>query len=274
MASKASPSACGSCWRRCGGSWRSREHVAVISRRTVLGVLALALLAAPLAVEAQLGRAASVGVLVFTTPQADPNLPAFREGLRGLGYVEGQNIILEYRFAESQPERLPGLVAELVRLRPDAIVVAGHTPAMQMAKEATRTIPIVIIAAGDPVGSGLIQSFARPGGNVTGLTVLSPELAGKRVELVKEVIPVLRPRTVLWNPTNPAKAVEWQETRAAAGTLGLALQSLEVRTPGDFDRAFATTRGGGTDALVTFAEPLVNSQRKRIVDFTAERRLP
>ena len=145
---------------------------------------------------------------------------------------------------------------------------------MQAAKAATRTIPIVVIAAGDPVGSGLIGSLARPGGNVTGLTVLSPELAGKRLELLKEISRGVARVAVLWNSANPAKVSEWKETQIAAAKLGLRLQSLEVRTPSDFDRAFEMAQNNHADALIVFSDPLINSNERRIVDFAIASRLP
>jgi len=227
----------------------------------------------PAAEAQQPGRTARIGVLLFNTPESHPDLLAFRESLRQRGYVEGQNIVLEYRSAESN-ERLPALAAELVKRRPDAIVVPSYTPAMRAAKEATRTIPIVVITAGDPVGSGLVASLAQPGGNVTGLTVMSPELAGKRLELLKEILPRLVRVAVLWNPANPPKVVEWKETQVAATRLGLKLQSLEVRRPSDFDGAFAIAQKERAEALIMLADPLITSNRKRIVDFASRSRLP
>jgi len=212
-----------------------------------------------------------IGLLHFGTPS--PNLPAFTKGLRELGYVDGSNLVLEHRDAGSRSDRLSVVAEELVQLRPDVIVVAGHTPAMQAAKAATQSVPIVVVAAGDPVGSGLVVSLARPGGNVTGLSILSPDLAGKRLELLKEINPGLARVAVVWNPANPAKVAEWRETQVAARTLGLKLQSLQVRVPEDFDSAFSTARKHRADALIAFSDRLVNSQGTRIAAFANENRM-
>jgi putative tryptophan/tyrosine transport system substrate-binding protein len=190
-----------------------------------------------------------------------------------LGWVEGHNIAIDVRSPEDDPARLPALAAELVQRKVDVIVTMG-IPATQAAKEATATIPIVAAAVGDPVGAGLVASLARPGGNITGLSFFTTETAGKRVELLKEVVPNPSRVAVLWNPTNRSKQLEWRETQVAARALGLTLQSVEVQGPDEFDHAFAAITGERPDALVTLSDPLTNTHRKRIVDFAATSRLP
>jgi putative tryptophan/tyrosine transport system substrate-binding protein len=238
--------------------------------------LALALLVAPLAAEAQ--QPATIYRIGYLGPGAGSTLPAaldaFRQQLRQLGYVEGQNVALEYRWAADRDDQLPSLAADLVRLKVDVIVVEGHTPAIQAAKQATRTIPIVMGVSGDPVKTGLVESLARPGGNVTGLSLLTPDLAPKRLELLKEAVPTLARVAVLWNATNPVKVLDWHETQAAASALGLQLHSLEVRGPPDFAGAFDAAPRDRADALVVLPDGLINSHRKQIVDFATARRLP
>jgi putative tryptophan/tyrosine transport system substrate-binding protein len=238
--------------------------------------LALALLVAPLAAEAQ--QPATIYRIGYLGPGAGSTLPAaldaFRQQLRQLGYVEGQNVALEYRWAADRDDQLPSLAADLVRLKVDVIVIEGHTPAIQAAKQATRTIPIVMGVSGDPVKTGLVESLARPGGNVTGLSLLTPDLAPKRLELLKEAVPTLARVAVLWNATNPVKVLDWHETQAAASALGLQLHSLEVRGPPDFAGAFDAATRDRADALVVLPDGLINSHRKQIVDFATARRLP
>jgi putative ABC transport system substrate-binding protein len=201
-------------------------------------------------------------------------LGAFQEQLRQLGYVEGQNLTIEFRWADDKDDQLIRLATDLVRLNVDAIVVEGHTPAIQAAQGATRTIPIVMAVSGDPVATGIVTSLARPGGNVTGLTILSPHLARKRLELLKEAVPKLARVAVLWNAANPVKVLDWRETQAAAGLLGLKLQSLEVRKPTDFDSAFDVATRDRADGLVVLADGLINGHRKHILDFAMTTRLP
>jgi putative tryptophan/tyrosine transport system substrate-binding protein len=246
----------------------------MIDRRTFLLATAGGLLAAPLAAEAQsAGKVARIGVLEYGGSVRGPAHEAFRQQLRELGYVEGQNIVLEYRFAEGRADRLPDFAAELVRLKVD-VIVAGGTPPPLAAKHATSTIPIVMAAAGDPVGTGLVASLAKPGGNVTGLSLLSPELTGKRLQLTKEVVPGLSRVAVLWNAANPIAALVARETEDAARTLGVQVQSVEVRGPDDFDNALPATVSGGAGALFVVDDPLVLRYRGRIADFAARNRLP
>jgi putative ABC transport system substrate-binding protein len=193
--------------------------------------------------------------------------------LAELGWIEGKNIIFERRYADNRLERLPELAAELVRLNVDVIVALG-TLGPLAAKRATSTIPIVMTASGDPLGSGLVDSLARPGGNVTGMSLITPDLGGKRLELLKELLPRLARVAVLWNAANPYPAIVFKETQASGRTLGIEVQSLEVRSPDDFDGAFEIARRQRPDALITVEDPLTFSHRKRIADFAVADRLP
>ncbi len=246
-----------------------------MDRRSFLaGVTAV--LAAPLATVAQpAGKVARIGRLEQSSSGTDA---AFRQGLRELGYVEGQNIVIEYRYAEGKAERLPELAAELVGLKVD-VIVSGGTLAPLAAKQATNTIPIVLAAAADPVGTGLVANLAKPGGNVTGLSNLSKDLTAKRLQILKEIVPGLRRVAVLWNAANIVAALHIPETEAAARTLGLQVQSLEVHGPDDFENALlerrllaAISRGGG--ALFVVDDPLVMRYRMPIADFAVRNRLP
>jgi len=238
-------------------------------------ILTLVLLATPLAAQAQgPGKVPRVGYAFARVSSEDQHAwDAARQGLRELGYVEGQNIALEVRWAEGRYERLPALVAELVRLKVDVLVV-GTTPGALAAKSATRTIPIVMYAVGDPVGSGLVASLARPGGNLTGLSLFNREISGKRLELLKESLPSISRVAVLTNPGNPIHAVFWKETQAAAQTLGLQVQSIKVRGPEDFDDAFTAAARGRAEALLVFDDSLTLGYRTRLVALAAKRRLP
>jgi ABC-type uncharacterized transport system substrate-binding protein len=198
---------------------------------------------------------------------------AFRQGLNELGYTEGKNIDIEYRYAEGKFDRLPDLAAELVGLKLD-VIVAAPTPSVLAAKKASATTPIVFASIVDPVASGLVASLARPGGNITGLTVLGPELSGKRLELLKEVLPNVTRVAALWNSANPAQQLIWKEMQAAAQELRLQLQSLEVRSANDFDIAFESALRARAQALIPSGEPLINTHLKRIVEFAAKNRLP
>lgn len=241
----------------------------------VILTLALGLLAVPLPVEAQKAeRVYRIGFLGSGSHSASPHLiEAFLKGLHALGWVEGQNFVLETRWAEGRYDRLPDLAAELVRLGV-AVIVAGGEPAIRAAQHATSTIPIVMAVTADPVGSGFVASLARPGGNITGLSILATEVGGKRLELLKEVVPQALHVAVLWNAAYQAKTLEWHDTQVAARALGVTLQSVEVRGPTDFDRAFAAITQTRPDALITFSDPLTLAHQKRIVDFTATSRLP
>ena len=200
-------------------------------------------------------------------------LDAFRQGLGKLGYAEGKNIIIEYRSAEGKNERVPELAAELVRLQVDVIVSSGPTSTHQ-AKKATSTIPIVMAFDDDPVGSGLVASLARPGGNITGLSTLSPETSGKQLELLKEIIPRLSRVAVLGTSNRPGTAQGLRETELAAGTLGVQLQYLDVLSPKDIEVAFREARSARADAVLVLGSPIHYSDRKRIVELAAKSRLP
>jgi putative tryptophan/tyrosine transport system substrate-binding protein len=197
----------------------------------------------------------------------------FLKGLEELGWIEGRNIVLVQRYAENRLERLPELAADLVRLNVD-IIAAGGTLAPLAAKRATTTIPIVMLAAGDPLGSGLVASLARPGGNVTGMSLMIPDLGGKRLELLKEVLPRVARVTVLWNAANPYPTRVFKEMQTVAPTVGIELISVEVRGPDDFDGALEAIRRLRPDALVVVEDPLTLSNIKRFPEFVASQRLP
>ena len=197
---------------------------------------------------------------------------AFRQRLGELGYVEGKNILIEYRYAEGKYERLPDLAAELVRLKVDVIVTTGAV--VLFAKKVSGTIPIVFAAAVDPVGGGLVSSLARPGGNITGLSVMARDLNGKRLELLKEAFPKVARVAFLWEPFHLSGNPALTEMEAAAKALGLKLQSLPVRSLDDFDGAFARAEREGAQALITDPRPLITNQQRQVLDFAAKNRLP
>jgi ABC-type uncharacterized transport system substrate-binding protein len=246
--------------------------------------LMVGLLAAPPALEAQ--QPAKVWKIAFFggSLSAGPSfIQAFQQGLRELGYVEGQNIAIERRYSEGMLERLPDLAAELVRLKVDVIVVDACGAPINAASQATSTIPIVVAACNDDlVATGLISSLARPGGNITGLSELTPELGAKRLELLKEVVPRVRRVAVLWKPASSERvsdnfrfwSSDWIEMRAAAQVLGMTLQSAEIRGPEDFDSAFSTMIRERADALIAFSDPLILFNGRRIADLAAKNRLP
>lgn len=198
---------------------------------------------------------------------------AMRDGLRQLGYVEGQNITIEYRWADQKYERLPSLAAEVVRLGVDLIITHGE-PGSRAAKEATTTIPIVIASAGDAVGSGLVASLARPGGNVTGSSFFQPEMVGKRLQLLKQTIPAVVRVTFLTNPSNVTHRRVIDGVRPSAHALGLQLDHIEVRDPNDVDRAFADMAKRRIDAVLLLEDPMLNSQAARIAALAVKNRLP
>ena len=198
---------------------------------------------------------------------------AFRQGLRELGYVEGKNIVIEWRSAEGKFDRLPELAAELVRLKVDVIVSPGPTVTRPV-KEATSTIPIVMAQDTDPVGSGFVASLARPGGNITGLATLSPEISGKQLELLKEIVPKLSRVAVIGNSTNPGDAQALRETVLAAGAFGVYLQYLDVLDPKDLETVFRAATKGRADALLVLGNPALNAQRTQVVNLAVKHRLP
>jgi putative ABC transport system substrate-binding protein len=235
--------------------------------------LLLSLLAGPLAAAAQPpGQVYRIGYLGTTPPPAH-RWDALLDGLRERGYHEGRNLVFERRFSEGNAERFPGFAAELVRLRVDCIIVPT-TPAALAAKHATQTIPIVIPTAIDPVEAGLVESLARPGGNVTGLSLISPNLVGKRLELLKDVVPGLSCVVVLWNAANPANVAAWEETQVAAGALGLRLHSQDVRGPQDLEGALALTAQVRPEALLVLGDALLGMHRPQIAEFATQQHLP
>jgi putative ABC transport system substrate-binding protein len=238
---------------------------------------AAALLAAPIAARAQstrrLYRIGFLGAASSSEPRSQRFFEAFRNGLAELGYVEGQNIAIESRWAAGKYERLPGLAAELVRLKMDVIVTAA-VPAIRAVKEATSTIPIVMAVVVDPVATGLVASFARPGGNITGLSVMTPELVGKQLEMLREIVPKASRVAVLWNPANPGNPPQLRAAEVAARTLGMRLQLLEARNPREIDSAFAAMTKEGASAVVVLVDVVLIEQRTRIADLAATRRLP
>jgi len=211
---------------------------------------------------------------VTSASDRPPLLDAFRQGLRELGWVEGQNIVIDYRFAEGRLDRLPDLAAELVRLKVDVIVSLG-TQGVTAAKNATETIPIVMIAVRDPVGAGLIASLARPGGNVTGVSGYAGlETVAKQLELLKETVPKIRRVAILLNPTNAYHSLAMREVNVAAQTLGVQLQLLEARGPNEFDGAFAAMVKERVGALLVLSDVIFNSHASRLADLAARSRLP
>jgi ABC-type uncharacterized transport system substrate-binding protein len=205
---------------------------------------------------------------------ASPLADAFRQKLRDLGYTEGKNISFEYRYAEGKLERLPDLAAELARLKVDVILTTGGTPAVLAAKNAASGIPIIFIGTADPVASGLVASLARPGGNLTGLTNGGPELEGKRLELLKEVVPGITRVAVLWNSANPAAAASFRETEAAAKQLKIRLQPLGIHSANEIGEALLKLTKEQSGALLVAQDPLLTSNRERIVELAAKNRLP
>jgi putative ABC transport system substrate-binding protein len=248
-----------------------------MERRTFMAMLTGGIVVAPLAAEAQ--QAAKIARIGYLTSSlgVNPHLPeAFRQGLRDLGYVEGRNLVIEYRDAEGKADRLPALAAELVALKVDVIVVP-NTPATLAAKQATRIVPIVFAGVVDPVTSGLVTSLARPGGNVTGLSFLAPELVGKCLEQLTQAVPGVSRIAVLWQPGGLGERTEkdmLKEVVVAARVLGVRLQVVEARGPEDFDRAFSEMTRARAGALTVLGSTMFLIGRRRLVDLAAKNRLP
>jgi putative ABC transport system substrate-binding protein len=250
----------------------------VTTRRAFIGTVAGGIVVAPFAAEAQqAANSARLGYL-GNSPAAVPHLrEAFLQGLRDLGYVEGRNLVIEYRLAEGKLDRFPALAAELVALKVDVIFAGGGTLSALAAKQATRTLPIVFAAVVDPIASGVVTSLARPGGNVTGLSTLTPELVGKGLELLKQAVPGVSRVAVLWHPgglgertgKNMLKAAE-----VAARALGMRLQIVEARGPADFDRAFSDMTRARAGALTVLGSTMFINERRRLADLAAKNRLP
>jgi len=246
-----------------------------MDRRSFLGTLAWSLLAAPLAAEAQsAGKVYRIGFLSYVGCPIRPEfMGPFRQGLRELGYIEGQNIIIECRGALGATDRLPGLATELVRLKVD-VLVAQSTASALAAKQATKTIPIVMVYVGDPVGSGLVTSLARPGGNVTGLSVLTPDIVPKALEILKEAAPSVSRVAVWMDPTNPGQTLPDKQMDAAANILGVRPERVDVRTAANLDAAFAAALRQREEALFVYPLPIALRDIQRIAQFGIKNRLP
>jgi putative ABC transport system substrate-binding protein len=236
---------------------------------------ALGLLAAPLDVGAQpAGKVWRIGLLWFTFPSVSaPFFEALRQGMRERGYIEGQNVAFEQRWAERRPERYPELAAELVSIKVD-VIVAGNLESSLAAKQATSTIPIILTAGGDPVRAGLVASLARPGGNITGMSEPGPDIGPKLMQLLKEAVPRLTRVAILWNPANPSFAPTRHEIAATAQSMRVSLLSLEVDSPPDFEAAFFQATQARPDGLIVYTTPITYSHRAQIVEFAARNRLP
>ena len=215
-----------------------------------------------------------IGYVRMVGVQSTPGIEAFRRGLRALGYVEGENIVIEFRYAEGKPDRIPSLVDELVQLKVD-VIVSGDDPAIRLAKQATKTIPIVMLINQDPVATGLIDSLARPGGNITGISRLTRELSGKRLELLTEVVPGMERVGILWDSTSEGSKISFQEYQAVSRALKIQLKSLDVRGPEpDLDGAFQSAVKGRTSTLVVVGGGVLNRHRKQIANYAIKHRLP
>jgi ABC-type uncharacterized transport system substrate-binding protein len=259
----------------------SDNRKSAIQNRKWMGIFAIALTFVCGGVEApaqQPKKVPRIGYLSNSDPATESTrADAIRLALRELGYIEGQNIAIEYRYSEGKPDRAPELAAELVRLKVDSIVVSGGPVWVQAAKNATKTIPIIMVGSGaDPVEAGLVASLARPGGNVTGLTNLTAGLGGKRLELLKEAVPKVARVAALYDPANPVTVIESKEIlRGAAGTLGLTVRSWEVRVANDFAQVFAAVSKWRPDGLLMAGGgPIIGANRKRLADFALKSRLP
>ena len=241
----------------------------------LITALALALHAVPLAAEAQgPPRVPRIGVLRPGSPMgADLVLEAFRQELKALGYFQGQNVLLEARYAEGKLDRLPHLATELVQLKVDVIVVASGV-AIRAVQQATTTIPVVMAVSSDPVADGIVASLARPGGNITGLSMLALELSGKRLQLLKEAVAKASRVAVMWNPAYTGMEARYRVVQEGAPQVGVTVRSLEVREPRDFETAFATMTRERPDALLLLVDPVTLENSRRIVDFAAAKRLP
>ena len=240
----------------------------------LLGGMAAAPLAGPLAARAQPGRTRRIGFLGNSTAALEANLIGpFREQLHALGYQEGRNMQIEFRWAEGQYERFPKLITELLAAKVEVIVTAG-TPATLAVKKATTTVPLVMIAVGDPVGNGIVPSLARPGGNVTGLSSIAPELEGKRLELLREIIPNLSHVAMLLNPSNPFHVTSLKQARPAAEKLRIKLTVLEVKKSEDLEGAFSAILRERPEGVLILADRVFLHNRRALMDFATKNRLP
>jgi putative ABC transport system substrate-binding protein len=241
----------------------------VVDRRTFIGTLASGLLASPFTSFAQLPtKLTRIGVL---GNEDGPTWESFRQGLRELGYVDGRNVTMEWRWSEGMTDRMPALALELVQLKVDILVVGGGPPGARAAMRATSTIPIVLPVVGDPVGAGLVSSLARPGGNVTGLSMLNTEISSKRVELLKEILPKIKRAAVLRDPS--VRSADWDATQTAARRLGLRLELLDAGRPEELPEAFETATKARAEAVIVLSSGMFASQRRRLVDLASQSRL-
>ena len=245
----------------------------MVTRRELVLAAAASAIGAPFAAAAQ--RIPLIAYLSPVVPQnSDWRVESFRQGMRELGYVEGQNYRLEIRWGEGKLERMPALAAEVVKLHPD-VIVAQSSPSVLAARQATRTIPIVMPTSSDPVGDGLVASLAHPGGNITGLSLMAPELGKKRMQLLREVLSKQSGAVgVLWNPAYKGMHARFEDARRAAPAIGMDVRSIEVSTPRDMEAAFDAVARNRPDGLVLLVDPLTLSMRARIVEFAREERLP
>jgi putative tryptophan/tyrosine transport system substrate-binding protein len=240
----------------------------------LVSTIGFVLVSVRLADAQQPSRLLRIGYLTANSSAVElPRIDAFRQGLHALGYIEGQNLVIEYRYTDGKFERLSSFASELVQLNVD-VLVAVTTNAALAAKNATGTIPIFFIGVSDPIGAGLVDSLARPGGNITGLTNIAPVLSGKRLELLKETIPKLSRVSVLWDPKNPGSTPQWKESELAARELGLRLHSMQVSRADNYERAFKEATNARSTALAVTLNPLANANQKRVVDLAAKNRLP
>jgi len=244
---------------------KRREFITVVGGAAAWPLLAMA--------QQQAGRVYKIARFTAGKPTPAHLRSVFQDALGKLGWIVGENIFIEDRYGEDRLDRLPDLAADLVRLNVDVIVAAG-TLAPLAAKRATSTIPIVMSSAGDPAASGLVASLAQPGGNITGLSLMAPELGGKRLEILKELLPNLSRVAVLWNAANPYSALVFRETETASQKLGIGIQSLEVRAPGDFDGALAAALAKHAQALVAVEDPRTFGHRQQIIESSDMNRLP
>jgi len=248
-----------------------------MDRRAFLGTLAGGVFVAPLAAEAQKStKIWRIGLLTSGSREgagADVRTVPFSQGLRDLGYVEGRNVIVETRYAEGRVERFPSLAAELVDLKID-VLVAMSTPGALAAKQATSTIPIVMAAVGEPVEMKLVESLAHPGGNITGLSLSAPQLAAKRLDLIKQALPKLSRVTVLWNSANQGMQTRFQETQRGAHQLGVSIHSIAIQSPDDFDLVFGAMMKDRPESLLVLADTVTVANRQRAIEFAARNRVP
>lgn len=252
---------------RFGPRFRRRSWLAIF---TVSAGLSLV----PCLAQAQANRVFRLGYLTANSAAAEQvRIDSFRAGLRALGYTEGQNLAIEYRFTDGEFDRLPELAAELVRLKAD-LLIANTTNAALAAKQVVTTLPIFFIGVSDPIGAGLVDSLARPGRNITGLTNIASVLAGKRLELLKETVSKVSRVAVLWDPQNPGSTPQWQESQTAAKQLRMQLHSMEVTDVDQYEPAFKIALKAGSTALAVTLNPLANSNQKRVVDLAAKYKLP